>query len=113
MRKNALSLSSFFVFFLVVSQALALPRFALLRGDANCMGCHINPTGGQLRGPGGIAFEINDLAMWRKGDSIKYSGQIAPGVRLGGDFRSQVLYFAQTTPLYSGGDSAHAGKLTK
>jgi len=102
MKKYTLSLCLSLGFFLLTSQIEALPRFALLRGDANCMGCHINPTGGQLRGPGGIAFEINDLPMWRRGDSIKYTGQIAPGVRLGGDFRSQVLYFAQKGPFGQG-----------
>jgi hypothetical protein len=92
----------------ISSQLYALPRFALLKGDANCLGCHVNPTGGQLRGPGGVSYAINDLPMWKRGDSIKYTGEISPGIRLGGDFRSQVLYFSQKGPLgVTGNDTTY------
>src|SRR5258706_2812393 len=91
------------ILLLLTSQIYALPRFALLRGDGNCMGCHVNPTGGQLRGPGGIAYAINNLPMWKRGDSLKYTGQISDAVRLGGDFRSQVLYFSQKGPVGKAG----------
>src|SRR5438874_8775619 len=95
--------SSFIILFIlaVFSTAKALPRFALKKGEANCLGCHVNPTGGQLRGPGGVSYELNALPMWKRGDSIKYTGEISEGIRLGGDFRSQLLYFAQTKPVYS------------
>ena len=81
------------------ADGLALPRFALQRGDASCMGCHLNPTGGGLRSLGGEAFSINDLPMWKRGD--KFSGQISDGIRIGGDYRSQLLMFSEIKPLYS------------
>src|SRR5512141_2036289 len=100
MKQRSILLSGIFVLILLTSQAFALPRFALMRGEANCLGCHVNPTGGQLRSPGGEAYSVNELPMWKRGDSSTYSGQISRGLRIGGDFRSQLLYFAQTTPLY-------------
>jgi hypothetical protein len=104
-----------FLSLVFISQVYALPRFALLRGMGNCLGCHVNPTGGQMRAAGGEAFAINNLAMWKRGDSTSFIGQIAQGLRLGGDFRSQALYFSQTTPLYGSptGDTAHQPKFIK
>jgi hypothetical protein len=95
----------------VYSEVYALPRFALKRGEGNCIGCHVNPTGGQLRGPGGVSYAINSLPMWKRGDSIKYSGQISDAIRLGGDFRSQVLYFSQSTPTYSTDSNSQTTKI--
>ncbi len=97
---------------LISSNAQALPRFALLRGEANCLRCHVNPTGGQMRSEEGQSFAINDLAMWKRGD--KYSGQISDGLRIGGDFRDQFLYFSQKSPLYGFTQSdSNIQKLTK
>lgn len=74
------------------SNAYSLPRFALRGGDIDCRGCHVNPTGGELRTSGGDNFAMNRLAMWKKGQ--KFSANIGEGIRIGGDFRSQYLYFA-------------------
>jgi hypothetical protein len=106
----AFSLSAIFI----IPDANALPRFALIRGEGNCLGCHTNPTGGQLRSAGGEAFSINDLPMWKRGD--KFTSELSDGIRIGGDFRSQLLMFSQTTPLYNslGGDTVGNGpKVTK
>src|ERR1700674_1660079 len=100
MKKHIISLA-LFLSFLFASQLHALPRFALLRGEGNCLGWHVNPIGGQIRSAGGETFAINDLAMWKRGDSTTFTGQIAKGLRLGGDFRSQALYFSQTKSLFS------------
>lgn len=99
MKNYRLFLAFFISIFCITSQADALPRFALLRGDGNCLGCHVNPTGGQLRSAGGEAFSINDLPMWKRGD--KFTSELSDGIRIGGDFRSQLLMFSQTSPLYS------------
>jgi len=112
MKKHILFSFVFGILSLLSSGIYALPRFALMRGDANCLSCHVNPTGGELRGPGGVSYAINDLPMWKRGDSIKYTGEISPGLRLGGDFRSQVLMFSQTSPLYNTPTDSGA-KLTK
>src|SRR5947209_15716798 len=84
--KKIICFAVFLLLSVLTVTADALPRFALKKGEANCMGCHVNPTGGQLRGPGGVSFAINALPMWRRGDSIKYTGEISEGIRLGGDF---------------------------
>ena len=113
MKKNSYYIIVPILFF--TSQLYALPRFALLRGEGNCLGCHVNPTGGQIRSPGGESYAINDLAMWKRGDSNSFTGAIARGLRIGGDFRSQALYFANKSPLYNSvqSDSASQGKLIK
>ncbi len=81
------------------STSYALPRFALWRGEANCLGCHANPTGGGIRTAGGEAFASNVLSMWKRGD--KFSGQISDGIRLGLDMRNQYLSFSTKLPQYT------------
>jgi hypothetical protein len=94
--KKCINLLSFFILIFISFQSYALPRFALKRGEANCLGCHVNPTGGGIRSLGGESFSIDDLPMWKRGD--KFTGQISDGLKLGGDFRSQLLLYSQTGP---------------
>jgi hypothetical protein len=67
------------------------------------MGCHVNPTGGELRAQGGESFAIEQLPMWNRGD--KFTGAIGDNFRLGMDFRSQYISYvdAVTTPSDSFG----------
>lgn len=95
-------LLSVLVVIVCASVSSALPRFALKKGDINCMSCHLDPSGGGLRTAGGEGFEIRGLPSWKIGDSIDFSAQLTPGIRLGADFRSQFLGFDQTQPFYSG-----------
>jgi hypothetical protein len=88
----------FFAGILIPVVSSALPRFALLRGEANCLACHVNPTGGMLRNEGGESYSINTLPMWKRGD--KFSGQISDGIRIGADYRNQFLSFSETHPTY-------------
>lgn len=81
---------------LLPSLTSALPRFALWRGEANCLSCHVNPTGGGIRNAGGEMFSKNILSMWKRND--KFSGQISDGIRIGTDTRMQFLSFSKTYP---------------
>ena len=85
------------------TSSLAIPRFALWKGEANCLGCHTNPTGGGIRNGGGEAFSKNVLAMWKRGD--EFSGQISEGIRFGANIRNQFLCFSQSGPLGQPGDT--------
>lgn len=85
------------------SSSFAIPRFALKMGEANCLSCHTNPTGGGIRNSGGEAFSKNMLAMWKRGDA--FSGQISEGIQIGANIRSQFLSFSQSGPLDEPGDT--------
>jgi hypothetical protein len=87
----------------ISSSVHAIPRFALWRGEANCLSCHTNPTGGGIRNAGGEAFSKNVLAMWKRGD--EFSGQISEGIRFGANIRNQFLCFSQSGPLEKPGDT--------
>lgn len=79
------------------TSSYAIPRFALWKGEANCLSCHTNPTGGGIRTSGGEAFSKNVLAMWKRGGD--FSGQISEGIRLGANVRTQYLGFSTTGPV--------------
>ncbi len=79
------------------TSSYAIPRFALSKGEANCLSCHTNPTGGGIRTSGGEAFSKNVLAMWKRGG--EFSGQISEGIRIGADIRTQFLSFSTTGPV--------------
>lgn len=85
------------VLVLIPTLTSALPRFALWRGEANCLSCHVNPTGGGIRNAGGEMFSKNILSMWKRSD--KFSGEISDGIRIGTDTRMQFLAFSQTFPV--------------
>jgi hypothetical protein len=87
----------------ISTSSYAIPRFALWRGEANCLSCHANPTGGGIRNAGGEAYSKNILAMWKRGD--EFSGQISEGIRIGANMRSQYLSFSQSGPLDMPGDT--------
>ncbi|MBD3337442.1 MAG: hypothetical protein GF355_18160 [Candidatus Eisenbacteria bacterium] len=72
--------------------AAGLPRFALREGAA-CSKCHVNPTGGGLRtlyGQG--TYTRYHLARETvRTESLRHDGQVTSSLRVGADFRFQVL----------------------
>ncbi len=69
----------------------ALPRFSLRGGGGDCTGCHVNPTGGNMRNRGGWSFGKNVLPMMRPGDDFEMSNKINENIQIGLDLRGQVL----------------------
>ena len=91
-----MKLSVIFVSLVALSgTALCLPRFSLLTG-MQCVNCHANPTGGELRNSfGGSDFVDDHLRLIpAHGDSTDYNfnPQLNDYIRLGGDIRFQYLY---------------------
>jgi hypothetical protein len=98
MTKNLTYLSLYIIVAcFIADNTQALPRFALWRAEANCLGCHTNPSGGGLRSSGGEAFSKSILAMWKRNSKIK--GQLNESIRIGADIRNQYLSFSQTLPI--------------
>ncbi|HET6402276.1 MAG TPA: hypothetical protein VFH95_12880 [Candidatus Kapabacteria bacterium] len=82
-----------------IQTAGALPRFALMAGEASCGGCHLDPTGGRMRTEGGDNFAMHRLAMWPS--KPEFSADIGKSIRIGVDLRSQFLYFGDHTTFPS------------
>jgi hypothetical protein len=73
----------------------ALPRFVLKNGG-QCIDCHVNPTGGNIRNEGGWGFGKNSLSMFStsKNDEDKMtllSPMIGQNISFGLDMRTQYL----------------------
>ena len=69
----------------------ALPRFSLRGGGGGCTGCHVNPTGGDMRNRGGWGFGKNVLHMQTPGRDFEMSNKIGENIQLGLDLRGQAL----------------------
>ena len=91
MKSNRVFCLAAVLLLLVPVTVFALPRFALMGGDIDCRGCHLDPTGGRLRTDGGDHFAAKVLAMWPS--HSPFSADIGKGIRIGVDWRSQFLYF--------------------
>ena len=102
-RRYSLSLSLTIISILTiqVSTGYSLPRYALRHADVSCMGCHVDPAGGGLRGKGGEAFEKEGLPMWKTDGP--FSGQLSDNIRMGLDYRSQALFFQDITSTTDSG----------
>jgi hypothetical protein len=85
-------------FLFVANSAFALPRFSILTG-MQCINCHTNPTGGELRNSFGSSDFVDDhlRLVPAHGDSTDYNfnPQLNDNIRLGGDIRFQYLYDGQ------------------
>ncbi|MDQ3021334.1 MAG: hypothetical protein M3R36_12305 [Bacteroidota bacterium] len=80
---------TFFIFFLLVSESIAYPRFAAYGGD-KCMDCHVDPTGGTMRNSYGIEFakKILNMDMFKKlVGKTQFSPKITKEISVGGDVR--------------------------
>lgn len=80
--------------FLITNDSFSLPRFSLAAGG-QCIDCHVNPTGGQMRNRGGWLFSKNSLSMVSpREDDLKLNNMISDNIAFGFDFRTQYLgYF--------------------
>ncbi len=73
------------------SELYSLPRLSLRGGGGDCSGCHINPTGGNMRNSGGWSFGKNVLPMNSTDDDFKISNKIGDNIQFGLDLRGQTL----------------------
>jgi hypothetical protein len=80
-----------FLLLLFFSEISALPRFSLRGGGGDCIGCHVNPTGGNMRNRGGWAFGKNVLPMMRPEEDFEMSNKIGDNIQFGLDLRGQTL----------------------
>lgn len=69
---------------------ISLPRFAL-RSGANCVDCHFNPTGGQMRSNRGWNMSRKGLTMGPTDESFEMSNRLGKNVLFGLDLRGQLL----------------------
>jgi hypothetical protein len=83
----------------LLDTAFSLPRFSLRQGD-NCISCHYNPTGGEMRNEGGWYFGKNIISMILPSDKeFMMSPRISDNISLGIDYRTQLLYSGQKEKL--------------
>lgn len=82
-----------FSFLLIIffSELSALPRFSLRGGGGDCTGCHVNPTGGNMRNRGGWSFGKNMLPMESPRGDFEMSNKIGDNIQYGFDLRGQTL----------------------
>ena len=83
-----------FVLLLIIiclSEGNALPRFSLRGGGGDCSGCHVNPTGGDMRNRGGWGFGKNVLPMQTTDEDFEMSNKIGENIQFGLDLRGQAL----------------------
>jgi hypothetical protein len=78
----------FSVFFTI--KIYSIPRFAL-RGGSNCIDCHVNPTGGEMRNDRGWNMSRKGLTMSVPDTGFKMTNQIGDNIRFGFDIRGQIL----------------------
>ncbi len=85
------------VLFLSAGSAFALPRFAMMTG-MECMNCHVNPTGGELRNTVEAPdFENDHLRLIpAHGKGFDFNPQLTRDILIGGDVRFQYLYDGKT-----------------
>jgi hypothetical protein len=76
---------------LCISEGNALPRFSLRGGGFNCSGCHINPTGGDMRTGRGWRFGKDVLPMNSTDKDFEMSNEIGKNIQFGLDLRGQGL----------------------
>jgi hypothetical protein len=81
-----------------LQQGLALPRFAVRTGS-RCQACHVDPSGGAMRGPYGLQYGRENLPVSSWADEFAredLSNLITNFLGVGGDFRT--LYYYQQLP---------------
>ncbi|MDO8550066.1 MAG: hypothetical protein Q7S39_07960 [Ignavibacteria bacterium] len=80
-----------FLILIFFSDLQSLPRFSLRGGGGDCVGCHVNPTGGNMRNEGGWGFGKNVLPMNTPEDDFAMSNKIGDNIQFGLDLRGQTL----------------------
>ncbi len=82
---------------LTVNVAFGLPRFSIMTG-MECLNCHVNPTGGELRN----TYASNDFVpdhlslIPDHGNEYKFNPKLGQDILIGGDVRFQYLYDGQS-----------------
>ena len=89
MRTKTLCLLFLFTLFFSI-KSFSFPRFALNTGG-NCIDCHVNPTGGEMRNDKGWKMSRDKLAMVSSDEDFKMSNKIGDNIRFGFDIRGQLL----------------------
>lgn len=89
MKISFLPVTVILLFFFTI-QSNCIPRFAL-QGGNNCISCHINPTGGEMRNDKGWNMSRKGLTMSSPDQDFKMSNKIGENIRFGLDIRGQVL----------------------
>ncbi len=93
MKLKALLLLSIIVF---VSEGNALPRFSLRGSGFDCSGCHVNPTGGDMRTSRGWRFGKSVLSIRTTDKDFEMSNKIGENIQFGLDLRGQALLMMTT-----------------
>ncbi len=89
MRKKSLLLLAILTI-LFTDKSFSFPRFSLSTGG-NCIDCHVNPTGGEMRNDKGWKMSRDKLAMVSPDEEFKMSNKIGENIRFGFDIRGQLL----------------------
>jgi hypothetical protein len=76
---------------LLLTDGYSLPRFSLRGGGGDCLSCHVNPTGGNMRNRSGWSFGKNVLPMISPRSDFEMSNRIGDNIQFGLDFRGQAL----------------------
>jgi hypothetical protein len=74
----------------ITTASFSIPRFAL-RGGGNCIDCHTNPTGGEMRNDKGWNMSLKGLTMTTPDENFKMTNKIGENIRFGLDIRGQIL----------------------
>lgn len=80
-----------FLILILISDGFALPRFSLRGGGGNCLSCHVNPTGGNMRNRSGWTYGKNVLPMVSPSSDFQMSNRIGENIQFGLDLRGQAL----------------------
>jgi hypothetical protein len=90
------TLLALFLFLATANSVFALPRFAILEGE-QCINCHINPTGGELRSPEEASDFMNSHLSFVQdhGGGFNFDPHLGEDILIGGDVRFQYLYDGQ------------------
>lgn len=82
------------VFFVFADQAQALPKFSTRTGW-KCQSCHVNPSGGGMRNPGGVTYGREELPVptWSEELGLEdFSTALTNFVSVGADVRTLFFY---------------------
>jgi hypothetical protein len=82
----------------IANTTTALPRFAIMTG-MQCINCHVNPTGGELRNSYGGSDFVNDhlRLIPAHGNDFDFDPKVNDNILIGGDVRFQYLYDGSTS----------------
>src|SRR5215207_8210760 len=71
------------------SLVYSYPKFAAYTGE-KCQSCHVNPTGGGMRGPYGVKYSKSKLffkSLEKQNKTTDINTQITKGISMGADMR--------------------------